>query len=75
MTNQTKIGRLTKRETEVLFCIADGLSTKQIADKLFVSKNTVANHRRNMLKKSGAKSSSELLNIFNKQIFEIKNSH
>lgn len=53
--------KLTKREKEILECIAKGLSTKQIADKLFISRNTVANHRRNMLKKTGAKSSAELL--------------
>ncbi len=59
--------RLTHRELEVLKFIAQGFSSKQIADKLFISENTVANHRRNMLRKRGAKSSAELVssNILN----------
>jgi DNA-binding CsgD family transcriptional regulator len=53
--------RLTHREREILTHIADGLSTKQIASKLFISQNTVANHRKNMLLKMGAKNCFELL--------------
>ena len=53
--------KLTLRELEVLQFIAQGFSSKQIADKLFISENTVSNHRRNMLRKRGAKSSAELV--------------
>jgi DNA-binding CsgD family transcriptional regulator len=58
---------LTQREKEILSCIAEGLSSKQIANKLFISENTVANHRKNMLMKMKAKNSAELvrLNIHN----------
>jgi len=52
---------LTRREKEILSCIAMGLSSKQIAGKLYISENTVANHRRNMLRKKGVKSSAELI--------------
>jgi DNA-binding CsgD family transcriptional regulator len=52
---------LTPREREVLTCIADGLSTKQIAGKLFISEYTVANHRKSMLAKLGAKTSAQLV--------------
>ena len=52
---------LTRREKEILTCITEGLSSKQIADKLFISENTVSNHRKNMLAKTGAKSSAELI--------------
>ena len=42
---------LTSRETEVLELMAEGLSTEQIAEKLFVGKVTVRTHVSNVLKK------------------------
>lgn len=42
----------TKREREVMLYMADGLSSKMIADKLHISENTIINHRRNMQEKS-----------------------
>ena len=42
---------LSQREVEMLRLIADGLATKNIADKLFISIDTVETHRRNILKK------------------------
>ena len=53
--------KLTQREKEILSLIALGLGSKQIADRLIISENTVANHRKNMLCKTGAKSSAELI--------------
>jgi len=53
--------KLTLREKEILTYIAEGFSSKQIAARLFISINTVANHRRNMLHKKGAKTSAELI--------------
>ncbi|MDH7461868.1 LuxR C-terminal-related transcriptional regulator [Chitinophagaceae bacterium 26-R-25] len=58
---------LTKREIEVLKCINDGLSSKQIADKLFASLNTINNHRKNILKKTHTKNTSELISFALKQ--------
>jgi DNA-binding CsgD family transcriptional regulator len=58
---QRKGGRLTVREKEILSYIAQGFSSKQIAAQLYISENTVANHRRNMLRKRGARSSAELV--------------
>jgi DNA-binding NarL/FixJ family response regulator len=43
--------RLTKREKEVLGQIQEGLSTKQIAKKLFLSEKTVETYRSNLLLK------------------------
>jgi DNA-binding CsgD family transcriptional regulator len=54
--------RLSKREIEILKCMAEGLSSKQIADKLGLSINTINNHRRNMLHKMQFKSSAEVIN-------------
>jgi DNA-binding CsgD family transcriptional regulator len=62
MTIQHTINKtLTLREKEILTCIAQGLSSKQIAGKLAISLNTVNNHRKNMLAKRGARSSAELV--------------
>ena len=43
--------RLTSRETEVLELMAEGLSTEQIAERLFVGKVTVRTHVAHVLKK------------------------
>jgi len=45
--------RLTKREVEILRLIADGMTSKQIADKLSLSVTTVTSHRSNIMKKLG----------------------
>ena len=55
--------QLTRREKEILQFIAAGLSSKEIADKLFISEHTVSNHRKNMLRKKGAKSSAQLVQL------------
>lgn len=48
-------------EKKVLLLMAEGKSSKQIADLLFLSEHTVKNHRKKMLKKIGCYSSSELV--------------
>jgi DNA-binding CsgD family transcriptional regulator len=45
---------LTDREVEVLRLIAAGLSNREIADRLYISANTAANHVRSILLKTGA---------------------
>ena len=45
---------ITPRELEVLGLIAEGLSTKEMADRLFVSENTVKTHASRVLDKLGA---------------------
>lgn len=40
----SKIDLLTKREKEVLACVADGLSNKEIATGLNITERTVKNH-------------------------------
>lgn len=42
---------LTEREIEILKLIAEGLSNKEIGDKLFISHRTVDTHRTNLMKK------------------------
>ncbi|HPN70260.1 MAG TPA: LuxR C-terminal-related transcriptional regulator [Saprospiraceae bacterium] len=53
--------QLGKRQQEVLELIAKGLTTPQIAAALFISYNTVENHKRNLRQKLGAKTSGELI--------------
>lgn len=53
--------RLSEREIEILVGICRGLSTQEIADKLFISKRTVDKHRANILEKSGCKNSTSLV--------------
>jgi DNA-binding CsgD family transcriptional regulator len=52
---------LTKREKEILKWMADGWSSKQLADKFNLSNNTIMNHRKNMLRKTNAKNVAELI--------------
>ena len=52
---------LSKRETEILMMLSEDMISKEIAEELFISPQTVANHRKNMLKKTGTKSTIELL--------------
>lgn len=46
-----KVNALTKREYEVLTLIAEGLSNKNIADKLYISEKTVKNHVSSIFRK------------------------
>jgi DNA-binding NarL/FixJ family response regulator len=44
---------LTGREIEILHEVAEGHTSREIADKLYISENTVKNHIRNILDKTG----------------------
>lgn len=52
---------LTKREIEIIKLIADGLTSQQMADRLFISPRTVETHRANLMKKVGVKNAIELV--------------
>lgn len=45
------LASLTKREEQILMLIAQGLTNKEIAEKLYLSFKTVDNHRTNLMKK------------------------
>jgi len=53
---------LSAREVEVLGLVSKGFASKEIADKLFLSVNTVNNHRQNILEKVKASNTSEAVN-------------
>ncbi len=52
--------QLSERETDVLFQLVQGLSNKEIANKLNISIHTVVSHRKNITQKTGIKSQSGL---------------
>ncbi|HTM97394.1 MAG TPA: LuxR C-terminal-related transcriptional regulator, partial [Pedobacter sp.] len=52
---------LSNQELNILKYMAEGFSSKQIAGKLKIAENTVANHRKNMLKKTNTKNVAELV--------------
>ncbi len=51
---------LTDREREILQLIAEGNTTEEISSKLYISKNTVPTHRRNIMKKLDLHNVAEL---------------
>lgn len=51
----------TDREFEVIKLIRQGLDSQTIGEKLFISPHTVDTHRRNILKKTGHNSTSDLI--------------
>jgi len=53
--------QLTKRELEIIVLFAEGLSNKEIADKLFISIRTVESHKNNIMQKLDLKSTVELV--------------
>lgn len=53
----------TPREREILAFIANGLTSQEIADRLFISLNTVETHRRNLINKFQAKNMAEMIHI------------
>lgn len=52
---------LSKREVEILGLLAKGMLSRNIADKLFISVNTVNNHRRNILEKTNTGNTTEAI--------------
>jgi DNA-binding NarL/FixJ family response regulator len=58
---------LTEREEEILLLICKGLTNKEIAERLVVSKRTVDKHRENLLQKTQSKNTANLV------IYALKN--
>jgi len=54
---------LTKREVELLRLMVDGTSNKGIAEKLFISENTVKYHIRNILQKLDVQNRTEAVGL------------
>ncbi|MEP6635082.1 MAG: response regulator transcription factor, partial [Acidobacteriota bacterium] len=54
---------LTPRELEILELIANGMSNREIAEKLFVSENTVKTHSSRLFDKLSAKRRTQAVQI------------
>jgi len=52
---------LTEREKEVVQLVAEGLSSREIAERLYLSVKTVDTHRANIMEKLGVHSTAELI--------------
>ena len=63
--NAAGLNQLSEREIEVINQIRDGLSSKEIADRLGISIKTVEVHRHNILKKLKVKNTASLINYIN----------
>ncbi len=62
---------LTKKEKEIVKMILDGLESKEISEKLNISFNTVSTHRKNILRKLGARNVGEMIKILASYDFDI----
>ena len=63
--NETRLRELgiTRRELEILELIANGLSNREIAEKLFVSENTVKTHSSRLFDKLSAKRRTQAVQL------------
>jgi DNA-binding NarL/FixJ family response regulator len=57
-----KNSQLTPREIEIIKLIAQGMTTLQISRKLYLSEHTVETHRKNIIRKTGAKNVIGIVN-------------
>jgi DNA-binding NarL/FixJ family response regulator len=55
--------KLTAREFEVIVLLGHGLSTKDIAEKLFLSEHTIEGYRKDILRKTNTKNTNELIHF------------
>ncbi len=61
--SQKNIPVLTRREKEILQLLSEGLTSNDIASRLFLSNYTVDTHRKNMLQKFNVHNTQSLMNV------------
>lgn len=61
LKSESNRSTVSRREEEVLRLIANGFSSKQIADMLFISNHTAISHRKNLIEKFGVKNTAQLI--------------
>lgn len=69
---QQGLNALSQREIEIIKFIREGFSSKEIADKLFISVKTVEVHRYNILKKLNLKNSAALVNYISRTEIDLE---
>ncbi|MBS1658898.1 MAG: response regulator transcription factor [Bacteroidetes bacterium] len=57
--------KLTRREKDIIQCLAEDMTTKEIAELLHLTENTVNTYRKNLLSKFGKKTSAGLVMAVN----------
>jgi DNA-binding NarL/FixJ family response regulator len=55
--------KITLREGQILNCLTEGMSSREIADRFDISPNTVANQRASIIRKAGVKNTAELISL------------
>ncbi len=60
-TDTNEYSTLSEREKDIFLLFAEGKSTKEISDKLFISVKTVNTHKQNILDKLGLKSNADIV--------------
>lgn len=69
---------ISEREKEIIVCLVQGMSNKEIANRLYISVNTVTTHRRNIIRKLQIHSLAGLTiyaianNLIDKTLFDDK---
>jgi DNA-binding CsgD family transcriptional regulator len=58
------LDKLTDREKEVIDLIAQGLTDKEIADRMCISLHTVKTHRKNIISKTNSRNTAEAVNKY-----------
>lgn len=53
--------KLSSREVEIIQLVAEGMSNKEIADRLFLSVHTITTHRKNIMSKLGVNNTAGLV--------------
>lgn len=61
--NRLLVQGLRKREIEILHLICKGCSTREIAEKLYISPNTVSTHRKSIQRKLGTSNVADLVSL------------
>ncbi|TKT87357.1 response regulator transcription factor [Dyadobacter frigoris] len=55
--------KMTPREQQILQCLTEGMSSKDIAEHFTISSNTVANQRASIMRKANVKNTAELIGL------------
>jgi len=63
LKTENKVLNLTNREMDIIACILEHYSNKQIAGKLFISERTVETHRKNIYRKTNTRGEASLINF------------
>ncbi len=61
--SKDNVPALTRREKEILGLLSEGLTSNEIAARLFLSNHTVDTHRKNMLQKFNVHNTTSLMNV------------